>query len=222
MQESQKEVSGIKDALKTAWWIFFGLAVLHWLRRLDQPISESYWAIITRPIALTSVFMLGIAYMIDSFAVLKPAKWGGKLSLRNEARTVGLMLIVFHLLIQFSTLTPVYYPKMFLVSGKLNIAGSVSLLFGELAFIIMLYLLMNARKMIGKQADMLGWISFILANIHFFVVKWEGWLKASNWPNYLPPGTFLAFVFFIFVFVLYFIAKLKEKKNEQDRRIRNK
>ena len=112
------------------------------------------------------------------------------------------LLVIAHIILQ----SPEYYNK-FYIGQKLNLTGSLSLLFGILAFLFFCFtILVSFIKSNDTFTQNRGNIEKIkistlfLIGFHLFVMGINGWLEPSTWPGCMPP---ISLVSFIFIFATF-------------------
>jgi DMSO/TMAO reductase YedYZ heme-binding membrane subunit len=190
--------------------VFLFFVILHYLRRLGNPIAEIAFPILFNSVALTSVILIGLSFLIGPLARFWPETWIPRLPLRKHYGVLGFFLAAIHVLWALAIMTPAQYPDLYEQSGELSATGNLSMLFGIVSFVILAGIsvtsLPSMEERMSRRAWLLaqrtGYIALLAATAHFSVIKWRGWLDPAHWTYYLPPGTFVAFVFVAFVFVL--------------------
>ena len=114
----------------------------------------------------------------------------------------GFAMILMHIFMGFIMLSPAYYAEFFHESGKMNLTGEMTFLFGILAVGCMLFpaltTLPNMYEALGGQrwlrAQRMGYWTLALACGHTFTMGYKGWFDVSTWPGSLPPITLLGFL----------------------------
>ncbi len=116
------------------------------------------------------------------------------------------LLVIAHITMSIILQSPEYYIK-FYIGQKLNLTGSLSLLFGILAFLLFCFtILVSFIKSNDTFTQNRGNIEKIkistlfLIGFHLFVMGINGWLEPSTWPGYMPP---ISLVSFIFIFATF-------------------
>lgn len=122
----------------------------------------------------------------------------------RDRKTLGLTAIALagvHVLASFAMLTPAYYGKLFVGSGRLSWPGELSMLAGAAACVPLVWLLWatpqgpvpeptRGRSLIPG----LGRIALVGTAVHVAAMGLPGWLDVASWPGALPPITLLSFV----------------------------
>src|SRR3989338_7892142 len=89
-------------------------------------------------LALAAVMLIALSYDLGPLARFWPGVFVRELPTRKYFGLFGFGLAAMHVIISLLIFSPAYYPKFFAESGKLNMTGELSLLFGVLAFFIFL------------------------------------------------------------------------------------
>ncbi len=211
-------------ALRVTATVFVLFILQHYFRRFGQPIEKIYFTVLFASIALTGLTMITTSYLIGPLARLWPAKWERYRDMRKQFGLIGLAFVVFHIFMALVVLTPVYFQKFFLETGRLSNLGQISVLTGILGFVIfMIVAITSLPSVAGKMTERgwffiqrLGLIAIIFSVLHFIVFKWRGWFNWDNWNNNIPPGTFVVTVFIILVFLIRAVAYISERKRREE------
>lgn len=125
---------------------------------------------------------------------------------------IGFQFIVVHVFISFTLLSEVYFGK-FYQAGSLNLTGELSLLFGILAFILLLIYSINAALQRwgvepfhpGISNSLLRSTAIILIAGHLLVMGFKGWLNVPGWPGNMFPISLIAFIIVLIIILIGFI-----------------
>jgi DMSO/TMAO reductase YedYZ heme-binding membrane subunit len=98
-------------------------------------------------------------------------------------------------------ISPAYYPKFFLESGKMNLTGELTMIFGVLSLwclavtaitsLPFIYDAVGAER--WQRGQRMGYLSLSLAAGHVLVMGYSGWLTPGRWHAGLPPVSLVAF-----------------------------
>ena len=213
------ERSGIKSSLFISLIIFillFGYAVLRYniLRDPRVSLSSIPLYISNKAIAVASVFLIGLSYLLGSLARFWPSVFSSKLHLRKYFGLLGFGLASIHGIISLLLFNPAYYPRFFIEAGKLTLVGELSMLFGVLGLGIFTIVAvssipsveqsMNQKKWLAIQR--LGYLALILVILHVFVMGYKGWLNPSDWPGGFLPMSLIAFIVIALVLLVKILA----------------
>ncbi len=209
-----------RRALRVTAVVFVIFLLQHYFRRYGQPIGKTYFNILFASIALTGLTMIAASYLTGPLARLWPARWTQYRDLRKQFGLIGVALVVLHVVLALTILTPAYYPKIFSEVGRLSPLGQISMLAGAVAFVGLLVVTATSLPSVAANMTARGWsivqrsglIAVILSVLHFIVFKWRGWFNLANWNNYIPPGTFVVTAFILFVFLIRFAAYISERR----------
>ena len=157
--------------------------------------------IVNKSVAFAGVILLALAYLVGkSFG--GPA---GSEPVRAKAKFLGLAgfaMVTVHVLMAMVLLSPANYEKFFEASGKLNLTGELTFLFGVLAYGCLLFpaiaTLPFMYDALGMErwlkAQHMGYASLALACGHTVTMGGTGWVNVSAWPGSMPPITLLGFL----------------------------
>ncbi len=114
------------------------------------------------------------------------------------------IFIFSHVIFSLTLLGPQYYDK-FYSFDKLNITGSLSLLFGILAFIGFMtsgiLKIFQKLKLIEEQELkelILKNINLFFMTGHVLIMGFKGWFAPEKWPGYLLPISLISFIVLFF------------------------
>ncbi len=112
-----------------------------------------------------------------------------------------------HILLSFAILSSDYYPKFF-GTGKMNLTGEVTVLFGVLAAYCFWFSISGRSVFIRLQ--IFRHLSIVFVVGHLVTMGFGGWLKVEKWYGGLPPISLVSFLFAIATLVLFFKTREKE------------
>ncbi len=172
--------------------------------------------IVNKSVAFAGLILIALSYLIGKY-------FGGPAGtepVRAKAKFLGLAgfsMITLHVLMAMVLLSPANYAKFFATSGKLNLSGELTFLFGVLAYGCLLYpaitTLPYMYDALGMErwltAQHMGYWTLGLAGGHTFAMGFKGWLDVSTWPGSMPPITLLGFLVAISALVgkLVFVSR---------------
>lgn len=190
--------------------VVFAYAVIRYNIIKGTPWIELPIFISNKAISLSAVVFIALSYALGSLSRFWPNKFASTLNSRQYFGLLGFSLAAFHGLVSLLIFTPAYYPKFFLASGKLNLIGELSMLFGVLSFFMFTIVAFTSISAIAKSMDLerwlrmqrVGYIGLILVFFHVFTMGIEGWLNTSGWPGGLLPISLVAAIVIAFVLLL--------------------
>ena len=169
-------------------------------------LSDVAWThlplyIINKSVALAGIVLIALAYLVGK--VFGGAH--GSERVRSKAKFLGLAgfsMITVHVLMAMVLLSPAYFEKFYEASGKFNLTGEVTFLFGVLAYGCLLFpaiatlpYMYDALGM-GRwlRSQHMGYVALGLACGHTFSMGYKGWIDVAGWPGWMPPITLLGFL----------------------------
>lgn len=201
-----------------------------WIRRWGTPLDEILYKITFGGLAVSGTVMLASSYLLGPLARTFPNIFSRGLTMRKYFGMVGFGVIVVHLFWGLATLTPHYYPKLF-IGEIFTGTGMIFLIAGTLGFFLFLLVALTSLKSIAQNMpevawrtmQRLGYLGLIIVLVHFTIIKYKGWVAISDWahlPNSfpllssvsLPP---LSFILFLFIVLILFIRLITIITNKQ-------
>jgi DMSO/TMAO reductase YedYZ heme-binding membrane subunit len=106
--------------------------------------------------------------------------------------------------------SPKCYPKFFDTTGRLNVTGDLSMLFGisslwclsVTAITSLPFMIETVGVDRWKRGQRLGYVSLLIFGGHVFVLGLTGWFNPPGRHGYLPPVSLVAFSAVLFVMLL--------------------
>lgn len=180
--------------------VVFAYAVIRYNVIKGVPWVELPLYISNKAISLSAVMFIALSYALGSLARFWPKTFVPALNMRKFFGLLGFGLAALHGLISLLIFTPAYYPKFFLETGKLNLVGELSMLFGVLAFFVFALVAISSIPAVAKSMEperwlamqRIGYFGLVLVFFHVFSMGLEGWLKPSGWPGGLLPISLVA------------------------------
>ena len=203
----------------------FAYAVIRYNVIKGTPWIELPLFISNKAISLSAVVFIALSYALGSLARFWPKTFVPALSMRKFFGLLGFGLAALHGLISLLIFTPAYYPKFFLGSGKLNLVGELSMLFGILAFFVFASVAISSIPAVAKSMEperwravqRLGYLGLILVFFHVFVMGLAGWLKPGGWPGGLLPISLVAAIVIAFALLVKITAMVFSKETSEIR-----
>ena len=103
------------------------------------------------------------------------------------------VLVLVHVLISISLLSPEYYAKFF-DAGKMHFKSELSILFGIAAFIAFIGLLLGSLKGNIELAKKFQQAILFLLAVHLFSMGFSGWITPFKWYGAMPPISLVSFM----------------------------
>lgn len=158
--------------------------------------------IMNKSFALSGVAFLSLSYLVGKLFDPCPGDARRRRAMAKFFGLAGSALVAMHIFMGFLLLSPAYYEKFFHESGKLNLTGELTLLFGVAAIVCLFFpavtTLPYMYEALGGQrwlrAQRMGYWALALVCGHTFTMGYEGWFDPATWPGSLPPITLLGFL----------------------------
>jgi DMSO/TMAO reductase YedYZ heme-binding membrane subunit len=158
--------------------------------------------ITNKGVSLAAVFFIGASYLIGKAVRVYKNDSEKRLILIKFCGLIGFSLASIHALMSLLLVSPFYYPKFFSESGKMNLTGELSLVFGVLGMwclavtaitsLPFMYEAVGAER--WQRGQRMGYLSLLLVAGHVLVMGVSGWLAPSGWHGGLPPVSLVAFI----------------------------
>ena len=182
--------------------ITFAYAIIRYNILKDVSWTDLPLFISNKAISLSAVIFIAISFLLGPLAHFWPRTFVSLLETRKYFGLLGFGLAAVHSLFSLLLFRQVYYPKFFDASGRFNLTGELSMLFGVLAFFIFLIVAIVSIPSIEKEMQprqwqtiqRLGYLAFAFVMLHLIIMGVEGWLKPESWPGGLLPISLIAFI----------------------------
>ena len=157
--------------------------------------------IANKGVSLSAVFFIATSYTIGKVVRAYESDSEKQLILIKFCGLIGFSLASIHALMSLLLISPAYYPKFFLESGKMNLTGELTMIFGVLSLwclavtaitsLPFMYDAVGAER--WQRGQRMGYLSLALASGHVFAMGIWGWLTPGIWHGGLPPVSLVAF-----------------------------
>jgi len=153
--------------------------------------------VVNKAVSLLAITLLAVAAADRGLVPGPNAKTS---ELRRWFGLAGVALAGLHVLMSQAILAPEYYGKLFGGDRSLTLSAELALLFGAVAFVVLLSQAWKSLASSGASppADhaannrRLAWTVVTLSALHCAALGWGGWWPPSSWPGTLPPITLIA------------------------------
>ena len=192
------------------FFIVFISAIYAFIRYIiikGLPLADIPLYLCNKVLAFSSVVLLFFSLIFNKIEYFFKKK-----SDTSVIISTGLRLGLLHGIISILILSWGYFPKFYTEIGTINLQGGWALFFGIISFLTVVEILffkISFEKILK--------IFFILVLIHTVITGYDGWLKFSKWPSYLPPFSLIAFFILILSVVLSFLKPSQNKRNIRKR-----
>ncbi|MFI4862036.1 MAG: hypothetical protein ACIAXF_15325 [Phycisphaerales bacterium JB063] len=123
-------------------------------------------------------------------------------ALREDRRSLGMVGLAFcavHTVMSLMLLSPAYYAKFYVETGRMTTAGEVSMLAGACSLALLVWQSRIAPPTepgqpnhAAKHRRALGTAVLALALLHVGFMGWPGWFTPAKWHGGMPPITLLS------------------------------
>ncbi len=149
--------------------------------------------ILNKSISLAAVLYLAYtAYLHFKGDVEGKMKWG----------PIAYSFTGLHIVLSLILISPAYYGKFYLASGKMSGKGEWILLLGALAAFA--WMKLRAHTTTPKMRYSLAIITALLTTLHLVVMGSSGWLTPEKWHGSMPPVSLVACIASIAATILFF------------------
>lgn len=202
-----------------------GYAVLRYHVIKGVPWSNFPLFILNKGLSLSAVFLIAVSYVLGHLSRFFPKTFIPWLSMRKYLGLFGFGLAAVHALMSLLLLSPAYYPKFFVESGKLNLVGELSLLFGVVSFSVFSIVAITSIPSVEKEMDKnkwlkvqrMGYLAFASVGLHVLIMGFAGWLTPKTWPGGLLPVSLVAFIVIAITILLKMVALMLPKTSAPSR-----
>ncbi len=171
--------------------------------------------ILNKALALAAVFFISMSYVVGKLIKTYSNDPPKQLILVKFCGLMGFSMAALHALMALLLFSPDYYPKFFDITGRLNITGELSMLFGILSLwclsVTAITSLPFMIEAVGvdrwKRGQRLGYVSLLISGGHVLVMGLTGWLTPAGWHGYLPPVSLVAFSVVLLVLLVKIVNR---------------
>ena len=178
--------------------------------------------LLNKVFAISGVVIIGATIFISQ--IKKRNKTYNKIAKKQNTLLglSGLTLIILHFLISVILFGKEYFSS-FYQNNKLSISGELSLLFANIALILLIIagifsfikVFSKVKFTIKNSYLQLIKIALVFTSFHLLFMGITSWFDFSSWNGGLPPMTLLAFSFILIVLVFRLIKGISNKKKFQ-------
>lgn len=183
---------GSRSAIKGSVWVLV-LSLAYAVVRYNIARNVSYdqlpLYIGNKAMAMATVIVIGLSFALGPLAHFWPGTFARFTPLKKSYGIIGFAMAAIHAIMSLILLSPAYYSRLYLASGKLTATGELTMLLGILAFVI--FSAVAATSLPGVASTMrpeqwqrmmrLGYVAYFLVLLHVGIMGWGGWWRASSW-----------------------------------------
>lgn len=158
--------------------------------------------ITNKAFALSAVVLIALSYCVGKAVPVRQEPKESRIALVKHLGLIGFSLASMHGILSLTLLSPAYYEKFFLDSGRLTLLGELSLLFGVLSLWCLTIPAITSLPFmddhLGRERwlrmQRMGYAALALNGGHLLAMGAGGWIDVGSWPGGLPPITLLGFI----------------------------
>ena len=211
-----------KKVKNPAWIIIFwtflislAYAVIRYHIVGPVPWKDLSFYVLNKGNALSAFILLSINFSLGPLRKLGLAIPDNWLKSRKILGIMGFLQVFVHLIMSFILLRPTVYAKFFEADGTLTLFAGLNLIGGITAFIFIWIYNISFNMELRKDKELIRFITsrkvtiyaIFMAGVHLFFMGYEGWLEPGGWHGGLPPISLIAFIIFLFGFVINLIGR---------------
>jgi DMSO/TMAO reductase YedYZ heme-binding membrane subunit len=158
--------------------------------------------IVNKSFALAGLTFIATSYLTGKWIKVYTGDEKRRRSLAKFLGLTGLYFVGLHVFASLAMLSPVYFEKFFLTTGKMNLTGELTILFGVLGLGFLMFPAVTTLPLMyealggvrWQRAQRMGYWTLAMAAAHTFTMGVAGWFDPSTWPGGMPPITMLGFL----------------------------
>lgn len=212
-----------RSAIKGSLWVLvFALAyaIVRYNIARDVPYDQLPLYIGNKAMAMGTVIIIGLSFALGPLAHFWPGTFTRFTPLKKSYGLIGFAVAAVHAIMSLILLSPAYYSRLYLASGKLTANGELTMLLGILAFVV--FATVAATSLPGVASTMqpdqwkrmmrLGYLAYFLVLLHVGIMGWGGWWRASSWQWGLASISLVScFVIVVVMCLRLFVAGSKKE-----------
>ena len=175
----------------------------------NVPLDNFPLYIMNKAVALAATILIGLSFILGPLAHFFPALVP-HLYLRKHLGVIGFGLAALHAIMSLVLLNPANYPRFYVESGKFNLIGESSMLFGILAFVIFAAISVTSLPPIEnhmhpdqwKLVQRFGYLAYIFVLAHVMIMGYQGWFRPESWQYGLASISLISALFVVFVLLM--------------------
>ncbi len=176
--------------------------------------------ITNKSLSTSGICFIAMSYLVGKLFIRPPVPVERRRSLAKFFGVTGFAMIFLHSMMSNLLNSQPYFEKLYHESGKLNLNGELTFLFGVLAFGTLLvpaitsvnYFHESLSKTTWYRAQQLGYLALLLACGHLLAQGSKGWLETATWPGSMPPLTLLGFLCAVLALTVKLFYMLRAKR----------
>lgn len=191
-----------------------GLCVLYAFIRYNVvrnvPFENFPLFISNKAVAMAATILIGLSFLLGPLARFWPNVFAAHIYLRKHLGVSGFGLAALHAIMSLVLLNPANYSRFYTESGKFNLVGESSMLFGILAFLIFATITITSLPPIAnhmhpgqwKIVQRMGYLAYIFVLLHVVIMGFRGWFRPESWQYGMASISLISALFIIFVLLM--------------------
>ena len=174
------------------------------------PWKDFPFFILNKAISLSAFILLVINFSIAplvNLGVKLPLGW---LNSRSVLGIFSFILVIVHTFMSLMLFSSSVYSKFFEADGTLTFSAGMSMLGGIIALLVLWIYNLSFKTHLRDNKVLISFLTsrkFLLTalafgGVHLFFMGYSGWINPSGWHGGIPPVSLVAFVFFVFGYVV--------------------
>lgn len=176
--------------------------------------------IMNKAVAMSATILIGISFLLGPLTRFWPNQFISHLYLRKHLGIIGFWFAALHAIMSLVLLNPSNYSKFFLESGKFNLIGESSMLFGILSFLIFTAISITSLPPIEKHmhpdqwklVQRMGYLAYFFVLLHVTIMGYSGWFRADSWQYGMASISLISALFVLFVLLIRILVIRTSKK----------
>jgi DMSO/TMAO reductase YedYZ heme-binding membrane subunit len=202
----------------TVVFVIVGLCIAYAFIRYNivrnVPLDNLPLFILNKSISMAATILIGLSFLLGPLAQFFPKIFIPHLYLRKHLGVIGFGVAAMHAIMSLVLLNPAYYSKLYAESGKFNLIGESSMLFGILAFLIFSAISITSLPPIEKHmhqgqwklVQRFGYLAYVFVLLHVTIMGFSGWFKPDSWQYGLASISLISALFIILVLLMRFLV----------------
>ena len=195
--------------------VAIGYSVLRYHIAGPVPWNDFPMFILNKGVCLGAFILLTLNFSLGPMKSLGVSVSDGWLNARKALGMTGFLLVLIHVFISFLLFSPAIYGKFFDSDGSLTGLAGLAMVFGVLGFVFLWGYNLSFQTFLREDTVFIQLITsrkvlllaLSLGGLHLFFMGYQGWLNPAGWHGGLPPISLIAFLFFVFGYIVNVLGR---------------
>lgn len=195
--------------------VAIGYSVLRYHIAGPVPWNDFPMFILNKGVCLGAFILLTLNFSLGPMKGLGVSVSDGWLNARKALGMTGFLLVLIHVFISFLLFSPAMYGKFFDSDGSLTGLAGLAMVFGVLGFVFLWGYNLSFQTFLREDTVFIQLITsrkvlllaLSLGGLHLFFMGYQGWLNPAGWHGGLPPISLIAFLFFVFGYIVNVLGR---------------